>query len=184
MNAYAVGSGRLGWADDLTSSRGTTGLAALNDVSGDPVISDGIVYAASQSGRFVAVEVRSGERLWTQSIGGIQPPYVAGDTIFFVSGQGTLVAMQKDDGKVIWVTELGAFRDPDDREDAITWAGPILAGGNLLLTSDLGKLISVNPADGALIREVDLPDGATNGPIAAGGTVYVLTDDATLAAYR
>ena len=184
LTAYAVGSGRLGWADDLTSSRGTTGLAALNDVSGDPVISDGIVYAASQSGRFVAVEVRSGERLWTQSIGGIQPPYVAGDTIFFVSGQGTLVAMQKDDGKVIWVTELGAFRDPDDREDAITWAGPILAGGNLLLTSDLGKLISVNPADGALIREVDLPDGATNGPIAAGGTVYVLTDDATLAAYR
>ena len=184
MNAYALASGRLGWIDDLSGSRGNTGLAVLNDVSGDPVISDGIVYAASQSGRFVAVEVRTGERLWTQSIGGIQPPYVVGDTIFFVSGQGTLVAMKKDSGDVIWATELGAFHDPDDREEAITWAGPILAGGNLLLTSDLGKLVSIDPTDGTLIREVGLPDGATNGPIAAGGTVYVLTDDATLAAYR
>lgn len=184
LNAYSVGTGRLGWADDLTGSRGTTGLAALNDVSGDPVISDGIVYAASQSGRFVAVEARTGERLWTQSIGGIQPPYVAGDTIFFVSGQGKLVAMQKEDGNVIWATELGEFRDPEDREGAITWAGPILAGGNLLLTSDLGAMISVNPANGDVIGEVDLPGGATNGPIAAGGTVYVLTDNATLAAYR
>ena len=92
--------------------------------------------------------------------------------------------MQKDSGNVIWATELGAFRDPDDREDAITWAGPILAGGNLLLTSDLGKLVSVNPADGAVVREVELPSAATNGPIAAGRTVYVLTDSATLAAYR
>jgi len=146
LNAYSVGSGRLGWGEDLTGSRGTTGLAALNDVSGDPVISDGIVYAASQSG---------------------------GDTIFFVSGEGTLVAMQKDSGKVIWMTELGAFEDPADREDAITWAGPILAGGNLLLTSDLGKLVSVSPTDGTIVREVDLPGSATNGPIAAGGTVYV-----------
>ena len=174
----------MGWGEDLTGSRGSTGLAALNDVSGDPIISDGIVYAASQSGRFVAVDVRTGERLWTQNIGGIQPPYAAGDTVFFVSGQGSLVAMQKEDGKVIWVTELGAFEDPADREDAITWAGPILAGGNLLLTSDLGKLVSVDPTNGSIVREVDLPGGATNGPIAAGGTVYVLTDSATLAAYR
>lgn len=184
LNAYAAGTGRIGWVDDLTGTRGSTGLAALNDVSGDPVISDGVVYAASQSGRFVAVDLRSGERLWTQSIGGVQPPYVAGSTIFFVSGQGTLVAMQKDSGNVIWATELGAYRDPDDRENAITWAGPILAGGKLLLTSDLGNLISVNPETGTLLSEVSLPGSATTGPIAAGGTVYVLTDNATLAAYR
>jgi outer membrane protein assembly factor BamB len=184
LNAYAAGSGQVGWIDDLTGSRGSTGLAVLNDVSGDPVISDGVVYAASQSGRFVAVNIQSGERLWTRNIGGIQPPYVAGDTIFFVSGQGTLVAMQKDSGDVVWATELGGFRDPDRREDAITWAGPILAGGKLLLTSDLGNLVAVNPADGTLSSEVALPGAATNGPIAAGGTVFVLTDNATLAAYR
>ena len=184
LNAYAAGSGRLGWADDLTGSRGSTGLAVLNDVTGDPVISDGVVYAASQSGRFVAVDVRSGERLWTRDIGGVQPPYVAGETIFYVSGAGTLVAIEKSSGDVIWATELGEYRDPDRREEAITWAGPVLAGGRLLLTSDLGKLISVNPMDGALLGEVDLPDAATNGPIVAGGTVFILTDDGDLVAYR
>lgn len=184
LNAYAAGSGRLGWADDLTGSRGSTGLAVLNDVTGDPVISDGVVYAASQSGRFVAVDVRSGERLWTRNLGGVQPPFIAGDTIFFVSGSGMLVAMQKDSGAVIWTTELGAYRDPDRREDAITWAGPILAGGRLLLTSDLGQLISVNPSNGSRSGEFDLSGGATNAPIVAGGTVFVLTDGGNLVAYR
>jgi len=184
LNAYSARSGRLGWIDDLTGTRGSTGLAALNDVSGDPVISGGTVYAASQSGRFVAVDVSSGERLWTQNIGGVQPPYVAGDTVFLVSGQGTLVAVQKDSGDILWVAELGEYRDPDDREDPIIWAGPILAGGNLLLTSNLGQLVSVNPASGAVTAQVDLPGPTTNAPIAAGGTVYVLTDDAKLAAYR
>lgn len=184
LNAYAAASGQVGWIDDLTGTRGSRGLAVLNDVSGDPVIVDDIVYAASQSGRLVAVELRSGERVWTQSIGGTQPPYIAGGTVFFVSGEGTLVAMQRDDGDVIWTTELGAWRDPDDREDAITWAGPILAGGRLLLVSNLGNLVSVDPTNGKLIGEVPLPGPATIAPIAAGGTVYVLTDDARLAAYR
>ena len=184
LNAYAASSGRVGWIDDLTGSRGSTGLAALTDVSGDPVISDGTVYAASQSGRFVAVDLRSGERLWTRDIGGVQAPYVAGDTVFLVSGEGTLVAVQKETGDVMWATELGAYEDPDDRDDPIIWAGPVLAGGNLLLTSNLGKLVSVNPANGSVSSEVDLPGGAMNAPIVAGGTVYVLTDNATLAAYR
>ena len=184
LNAYAAGSGRVGWIDDLTGTRSSSALSVLNDIASDPVISDGTVFAASQSGRFAAVDIQSGERLWTRNIGGMQAPYVAGNAVFFVSGQGTLVAFEKESGDVIWATELGGFRDPDSREEPITWAGPILAGGKLLLTSDLGKLISVEPKDGTLTGEVDLPGGAKNAPIAAGGTVYVLTDDATLAAYR
>lgn len=184
LNAYSATTGRLGWIDDLTGTRGSTGLAALNDVSGDPVISDGTVFAASQSGRFVAVDVRSGERVWTRNIGGVQAPYVAGDTVFLVSGQGTLVAIQKQSGDILWANELGEYRDPDDRDDPIIWAGPILAGGNLLLTSNLGQLVSVNPATGEIVAQVPLPGATTNAPIAAGGAVYVLTDDAILAAYR
>ncbi len=184
LNAYSADSGRIGWVDDLTGTRGSTGLAALNDVTGDPVIVDGAVYAASQSGRLVAVDLRSGERLWTRDIGGLQPPYVAGEFLFIVSGEGTLVALERSSGDVIWTTELGAFQDPEEREDAITWAGPVAAGGRLLLVSDLGRLVSVDPTNGAVVSETNLPSGASNAPVVAGGTVYVLTDGGTLAAYR
>ncbi len=184
LNAYAVDTGRVSWVDDLTGTSTTRALSVLNDIASDPVIADGTVFAASQSGRFAAVDIQSGERLWTRDIGGMQAPYVAGNAVFFVSGEGTLVAFEKETGDIIWTNELGGFKDPDRREDPITWAGPILAGGKLLLTSDLGKLISVDPNDGTLTGEVDLPGGAKNAPIAAGGTVYVLTDNATLAAYR
>ena len=184
LNAYLVTNGRPIWVDDLTSARGSTGLAVLNNVAGDPVISEGVVYAASQSGRLVAVDLRSGDRVWTRNIGGVQPPYVAGPYLFFVSGQGDLIAMLKTSGKVIWNRPLGAYRDPEDREEPIIWAGPIAAGGRLLLPSDYGRMVVIDPANGGVVSEIDLPGGASNPPIAAGGTVYVLTDDATLAAYR
>ncbi len=184
LNAYVAASGRVGWVDDLTGTRNATALSVLNDVSSDPVIVDGTVYAASQSGRFAAVDLRTGERLWTRNAGGLQAPYVAGNTVFFVSGEGRLLAFEKDTGNVIWARELGGFRDAESRERPITWAGPVLAGGRLLLTSDLGKIVAIEPLNGNPAGEVDLPGGAKNAPVVAGGTVYVLTDDATLAAYR
>lgn len=183
LNAYAAGNGRLAWVEDLTGSRGASGLSVLNDVAGDPVISDGVVYAASQSGRLVAINLRNGERAWTRDVGGVQPPYIAGQYLFFVSGQGELIAMRKDSGDVIWVKSLGDYKD-SEREEPIIWAGPVLAGGRLLLVSDLGRLVSVDPTNGNIVSETDLPGGATNAPVVANGTVYVLTDDATLAAYR
>lgn len=183
LNAYAADTGRTGWVDDLTSTRGGTALGALNDVAGDPVISDGVVYAASQSGKLVAVDLRSGERVWTRDVGGTQTPYVAGPYLFFVSGQGDLAALQKDTGDVIWSVPLGAYRDAN-REEPIIWAGPVAAGGRLLLVSDLGRLVSIDPTNGGVVAEFDLPGGATNAPVVANGTVYVLTDDAELVAYR
>lgn len=183
LNAYLAPNGRPVWVDDLTSSRGGTGLAVLNDVAGDPVISDGVVYAASQSGRLVAVDLRSGDRVWTRDVGGTQQPYVAGPYVFFVSGSGQLAAIQKDTGDVIWAVPLGEYRD-EAREEPIIWAGPVAAGGRLLLVSDLGTLVSIDPSNGSVVAEYDLPGGATTAPVVANGTVYVLTDDARLVAFR
>ncbi len=184
LNAYLASTGRPIWEEDLTGARGSGGLAALNDVTGDPVISDGIVYASSQSGRLVAISLRNGERIWTRDLAGSQAPYVAGNALFFVTNNGELLAIERDTGETAWSTELGAFSDPRTREDAIVWGGPILAGGRLLLVSNTRRMISVDPSNGAILGELSLPDGASTAPVAANGTVYVLTDDAALVAYR
>ncbi len=184
LTAYLTASGRPIWEEDLTGIRGSSGLAALNDVAGDPVISDGVVYAASQSGRLAAISLRDGDRLWTRNIGGAQAPYVAGNAVFFVTESGDLHGLDRATGDTAWRTPLGAFQDPDDREEAIVWAGPVLAGRRLLLTSSTQRLISVDPMTGQILAEVALSDPASVPPVVAGGTVYVLTDDAALAAYR
>lgn len=184
LTAYLAESGRPVWEEDLTGIRGAGGIAALNDVAGDPVIVDGVVYAASQSGRLVAIGLQDGDRLWTRNIGGSQAPYVAGNAVFFVDDSGDLHALDRQSGDTAWRVPLGAFEDPDYREDPIVWAGPVAAGGRLLLTSSTGRLVSVDPATGQIIAEAALPDGASVPPVVAGGTIYVLTDDADLIAFR
>ena len=182
--AYLAESGRPVWEDDLTGIRGSGGLAALNDVAGDPVIVDGVVYAASQSGRLAAIGLQDGERIWTRNIGGAQAPYVAGNAVFFVDDSGDLYALDRQSGDTAWRASLGAYVDPDDRTGAIVWAGPVAAGGRLLLTSSTGRLIAVDPSNGQIVAEASLPGGSSVSPIVANGTIYVLTDDATLVAFR
>jgi len=182
--AYRTGSGRALWEEDLTGIRGSGGIAALNDVAGDPVIADGVVYAASQSGRLAAIGLRDGDRLWTRNIGGSQAPYVAGNAVFFVDGNGDLHALDRESGDTVWRVALGAYEDPEDREGVIVWAGPVAAGNRLLLTSSTGRLVAIDPTSGRIMAEAPLPDGASVPPVVANGTIYVLTDSASLVAFR
>jgi len=182
--AYLASSGRPIWEDDLTGIRGAGGLAAMTDVTGDPVIADGVVYAASQAGRLVAIDLRDGDRLWTRSIGGTQAPYVAGNAVFFVDDGGDLYALDRQTGDTAWRVSLGGYRDPTDREEPIVWAGPVAAGNRLLLTSSTGRLIAVDPTNGTILVEAALSDGSSLSPVVANGTIYVLTDDADLIAFR
>jgi len=184
LTAYLSATGRPIWEEDLTGIRGSGGIAALNDVAGDPVIADGVVYAASQSGRLVAIGLTDGDRLWTRNFGGSQAPYVVGDILFFVDDGGVLHALDRMTGDTAWRMPLEAFEDPDDREEPIVWAGPVAAGGRLLLVSSNRRLISVDPANGQILAEIPLSNGASVPPVVAGGTVYVLTDDASLLALR
>ena len=184
LTAYLTASGRPIWEEDLTGIRGSGGIAALNDVAGDPVIADGTVYAASQSGRLVAIGLSDGDRLWTRNFGGAQAPYVAGNALFFVDDGGDLHALDRATGGTVWRSALGAYEDPEDRDDPIVWAGPVAAGGRLLLVSSNGRLLSIDPSSGQLVAEAGLPGGASVPPVVAGGTVFVLTDSATLVALR
>jgi len=182
--AFLGVSGRIIWDDDLTSVRGRGGLAAFNDIAGDPVIADGFVYAASQSGRLAAIDIEEGERLWTRNIGGTNAPYVAGNALFIVDTSGNAIALERETGQTLWVQELGAFERPERRSGPVIWSGPVVAGGRVILTSSSRRLVSLDASSGAIIYELRLPDGVTTPPAVANETLYLLTDRARLIALR
>jgi len=60
----------------------------------------------------------------------------------------------------------------------------LLANSRLLIAGSGGELVALNAKTGAEERRIRLGSGALIGPVAAGDTVYVLTDAAQLIALR
>jgi len=175
-------SGTLAWSDSLASARGRASIADLSAIRAVPVIVGNVVYAIGVSGLLVAIDLRSGRRLWEREVAGQYMPWAAGDWLFVLTAEQQLAAIGRVDGRVRWITDLPRFDNPDKQRDPIFWAGPLVADKHLFVAGSTRKLLVIDPADGAILSQQDLPAAASLSPIAAQGKVFVLTDDATLSA--
>ena len=177
-------SGTPVWTDTLTASVGSRGLVDVSAVRGLPVVSDGRVYAISVGGLAVAIDLPSGRRLWEREVAGEDSPWAAGSWLFIVSLEQQMAALNRDDGRVAWVTDLPRWKDAEKQKDPITWFGPLLAGDRLVVAGTNDQALAVSPYTGAILGQQELSGAASLGPIVAGGTVFVVTDDGRLLALR
>jgi outer membrane protein assembly factor BamB len=184
LAALLAPNGRRLWTDALTRAGRLTSLSAINDIAGRPVVKGGFVYAASHSGILAAIDQRTGQRAWARGFASTQTPLVVGDALFAVSVDGDLAAIERTTGRIQWVRQLPRFVDETNRQGRIAWTGPTLAASKLVLASSEGDAVVIDPATGQTDRTFKLGGKVFIPPIAAGGTVFMLTDDATLIALR
>ena len=174
----------MAWSDTLTALRRTDPVSTLAHVRGRPVIDRGRVFVSSNSGRTVALDLRTGSRIWEKSIGSAYGPWVAGDFIYVLSNHGEVVCLTRKNGRVRWVTELPKYEDEEDKEGAIYWSGPVVVGDRVLVGSSHGEIWSVSPYNGRLLGKIDVGSAVYMPAIVAKDRVYILTDDANLIALR
>ncbi len=182
--ALRVENGRPLWTDNLATARPLGALSTIADIRGRPVIDRGRVYAVSHSGRMVAIDLRTGDRVWEQDIGGTHGPWIAGDYIYVLSNDVDLMCLTRQDGRVRWVAELPRYENPKKKRDPVSWAGPVLAGDRLIVVASTGDAISLSPYTGRALGRVEFPDGVFLDPIVANNTLFVLTDEADLIALK
>lgn len=169
-----LGTGEQIWTESLTRAKGGTAMGALSDAA-RPVLDRGVVFATAHGGRTVALQARNGERVWSVNLSSAQGPWVTGDLVYLVDTAGQLLALNRRDGQTLWTMKLPASN---------TWSGPTLAGGQLWLVSNKGALVGVDGATGRVVTQIGLGTGGFIPPIAAGGRLYVLTDNARLFAFN
>lgn len=184
LNAYRYENGRSLWGDALSRTSISTSVSTLADVDASPVIDRGRVFAIGEGGRMVSLELVTGQRLWEINIAGISTPWVAGEWVFVIDDQARLLCIARATGKIRWISQLKAYRNEKKKANAIGWVGPVLAGNRLIVASSDGRLANIDPSNGALQSETRA-GGAVNTPlIVADNTLYVLTNDGRLTAWR
>lgn len=186
LNAYRYENGRSVWADALSRSSISTSVSSLADIDAEPVIDQGRAYAIGQGGRMVALDVLTGQRIWEQNLAGIATPWVAGEWIFVVTDDARLICLARASGKIRWISQLRRYRVEKEKtqKDPVSWRGPVLAGGKLWLTNSLGEIVAASPSDGSVETTLTTKGTFSLPPIVAGATMYLLTDEGTLSAYR
>lgn len=182
--ALKVENGNQVWADNLTGARRTDAVSALTAIRGRPIIDRGRVYAISNSGTFVSIDLQSGQRYWSQELSSQETPWIAGDYLFVVTPDAELVCVNRNDGRIHWVTTLPRWEDPEERRGNLTWSTPILVSDRLIVAGSNEQAYSVSPYDGEILGLVEMPDRIIVPPLAANKTLYFLSDGADLVAYR
>jgi len=183
--AFRKGGVRV-WASSVSGKRRGRAYAGITDITGDPVIDGDVVYAGSQSGRVVALNLGSGERIWTAKEGAYSPVWPAGGSVFLVSDESHLVRLDAATGETIWSVELPYYIKDKPRRRKAVYAnyGPVLAGGRLIVAGSDGVIRSFNPVDGSLVSSIDISGGATTNPVVVNGVLYVVSTKGQLHAFR
>ncbi len=184
ITALRVENGRVLWTDSLAATRRFDAISTLADIRGRPVIDRGRVYAVSHSGRMAALDIRSGERVWEQDIGGLYAPWPVGDYVYVLSVSNQLFCLTRADGRIRWITQLDSWEDMEDLRGPLHWAGPLLAGDRLIVVASNGTAWSVSPYTGQVLGQIDLPAGSFLPPVVADDSLYMMTNDASLTALR
>ncbi|MGC9417555.1 MAG: PQQ-binding-like beta-propeller repeat protein [Rhodovulum sp.] len=179
-------SGVRVWQASVAGQRRGFVYAKVTDIVADPVIAGGVLYTGNQSGRAVALDAASGERIWTAEEGAYGAVVPVGGAVFLVSDQAQLVRLDADSGETVWAVDLPYFTKQKVKRRKAVHAhyGPVLAGGRLWVASDDGLLRAFSPESGAPLGQVELPGGAASRPVVAGRTLYVVSTRGQLHAFR
>ena len=180
------------WGTAITGGRRDVARNRINDISGDPVIDGGTVYASNQSGphrpdrhaRPASGSGRSPEGSYGPAwpVGGVGLPAVG----HRLAGARRRRHRARSSGRCScrsYFPNRGFFGRGKPFK-AVAYYGPMLAGGRLWVAGADGLLRAFSPVDGAALAQVPLPGGAAAAPAVAGGVMYIATRDGRLLAFQ
>ncbi|MFV2001520.1 MAG: PQQ-binding-like beta-propeller repeat protein [Paracoccaceae bacterium] len=174
------------WRSSVSGSRVGRVYAKITDITGDPVLRGGVIYAGNPSGRTVAIDAEDGTRIWTAQEGATGPVWVDGGAVFLISDQAELIRLNAANGGRVWGVPLpGIIPQRRARRERDVYAnfGPVLAGGRLWVASGDGQLRGFDPVDGSLSYATALPGGAASRPIVVDKVMYLVSADGQLLAF-
>jgi outer membrane protein assembly factor BamB len=192
--ALRTANGNDLWNEALSRASRNSALSEIRDIAGRPVIYQGDVFAVSHSGVFAATDLRTGQARWSLPVVGITSPLPEGDVVYVMAVDGRLICAARESGQIYWIRDLNAGYVPKKKGGfwfiggkkvlKPIWSSPILVNNRLILVGSSGQLAALNAKTGEVERRVNLGAPALIGPIAAGNSIYVVTDNAQLIALR
>ena len=184
LAAYRYENGRSLWRDTLSRTAMSRSVSTLTDIDADPVIDRGRVFALGKGGRMASYELVSGQRIWEINIAGISTPVTSGEWVFVMTDEARLLCVARSTGKIRWISKLQRYKNEKKKKKPISWYGPVLAGGRLVIANSHGAVWSVAPDEGTATEILDVGNDVSLAPIVANNILYILDESGRISAFR
>lgn len=168
-------TGELRWEQRVSVAKGSTEIERLSDVDGNLLYDSGVLYAAGYQGKLIAVDVRSGRRLWERDLSSHTGPVEGYGNVYVADADGSIHAFEKNGQGVIWTQTILSRRKLTE---------PAILSGSLVVGDFEGYLHFVSQVDGHLVSRVRVDDSGLRAPMLVGNDrLYVFSNAGKLVAY-
>ena len=171
-------TGLVAWETQIASPSGATELERIVDIDVKPLVFAGNVYVISYNGALSAVELRTGQVVWTREYSSYRNVTLDGNRLFVVDKDSHVYAIDRRSGVELWANVALKSRN-------ITAATP--HGDYIVVGDEYGFVHWFSQDEGKLVArlevgEDDEDEGIFTGPVSDDGVLYVQTRDGKIAA--
>ncbi len=163
------------WFEETQSQKNLNSTSLIRQFVAHPVIDDETVYLVSHSDTTLALNLKTGERLWHKAVGGTQTPVVAGRFFLMLTSSNELLSMTKDSGRITWIASLPSKTKSSTVDQPLSWFGPRLINDKVLVVSSEGDFRYYNFEDGQLLETHKLLLKPAFSPIFVQNKIIVLS---------
>ena len=145
------------------------------DIDGTMALQGTELYAASYQGRLVAIDIRSGRRIWQRNVSSVSGVGVGFGNVYVADDDGTVSAFLRNGQGVRWQNIDLGFRDLSRPTPVSSYVAVVDFEGYLHLLSQVdGDIVGRTKVDSS---------GARADMLVRGNRLFVYTNDGTLKAY-
>ena len=173
--AVNLRSGNVAWESRVAIPQGRSEIERIVDIDGSMALQGNELYVASYQGRLVAIDTRSGRRLWQRNVSSVSGVGVGFGNVYVADEDGTVSAFLRNGQGVRWQNIDLGFRE-------LSLPTPV---NSYVATVDFeGYLHLLSQVDGEIVGRTKVDSkGARADMIARGNRLFVYTNDGALKAY-
>lgn len=174
--AFDARTGSIEWEARVAIPQGRSEIERIVDIDGTMALVGGELFAASYQGRLMALDARTGNRLWQQDMSSFSGVSLGFGNVYVAHENGSVMAYLRNGQGLRW------------EQDALAWrelSRPTPVSSYLAVVDFEGYLHLLSQVDGSFVaRERVDGDGARADMLSDGRRLFVYGNSGKLIAYE
>ncbi len=110
LAAISLKEGLPIWEKSVAYPSGRSELDRIVDIDGDPLVINGVIYAASYQGTVVALDLETGHTIWSKELATSADISADQSNIYVTDVEGNIWALDRRSGAALWKQDKLKFR--------------------------------------------------------------------------